>query len=103
VTATKHSDKWEFCCTDNGIGIKQEHQDRIFVIFQRLHTRNEYEGTGIGLANCKKIVELHGGEIWVKSEEGEGASFHFTIPEECESYNKHLTTHIKANDVLHPA
>lgn len=81
ITAQKQDSFWQFSVKDNGIGIAKEYQQKIFLIFQRLHTRDKYPGTGIGLSICKKIIERNGGKIWLDSEPGHGSTFHFTLSE----------------------
>jgi light-regulated signal transduction histidine kinase (bacteriophytochrome) len=80
ISCTKQDNMYRFSVADNGIGIEKQYHDKVFVVFQRLHSVKDYPGTGIGLSICKRIVERHGGTIWFESEVGEGTTFYFTIP-----------------------
>jgi len=80
IGASRHDDVWQFHVEDNGIGIAREHHEAIFEAFRRLHSDEEYAGTGIGLATCKKVVERLGGRIWVESKSAQGTEFVFTLP-----------------------
>lgn len=82
ISAERNGSMWEVSVRDEGVGIEPGEQDRIFEIFQRLESRTDHGGSGIGLALCERIIERHGGEIWVESEPGEGATFSFTLPSE---------------------
>ena len=82
ISASQQDRSWQFSVKDNGIGIDPQYRSQIFRIFQRLHSRTEYPGTGIGLAICQKIVERYGGQIWMESPPGKGSDFRFTLPSE---------------------
>jgi light-regulated signal transduction histidine kinase (bacteriophytochrome) len=79
IAADRHNEEYIFSVRDNGIGIAREDADKVFEVFHRLHTRSEYEGSGVGLAICRKILERHGGQIWVESTKGAGATFFFRL------------------------
>jgi light-regulated signal transduction histidine kinase (bacteriophytochrome) len=80
ITARRIDDGWELACADNGIGIEPQHADRVFMVFQRLHARDVYEGTGIGLALAQKIVTYHGGTIWIDPDVATGTTIRWTLP-----------------------
>jgi light-regulated signal transduction histidine kinase (bacteriophytochrome) len=82
ISAQRAGEMWQLCVQDNGIGISKEYHDHIFGLFQRLHGGGKYDGSGIGLAICQKIVHRYGGRMWVESMPGKGATFHFTLPGE---------------------
>jgi two-component system, chemotaxis family, sensor kinase Cph1 len=85
ISASHREDAWVFSIEDNGIGIDSRYHIRIFDMFQRLHSASEYEGSGVGLAACRKIVQRHNGQIWVESQAGRGATFYFSIPAESQA------------------
>ncbi|WP_375444495.1 ATP-binding protein [uncultured Fibrella sp.] len=92
VRATEDKHFYQFAISDNGIGIDQQYYDRVFQIFQRLHGRNQYSGTGIGLATCKKVVAMYGGRIWIDSIVGEGTTFYFTLPKVIKTLHHYAET-----------
>jgi signal transduction histidine kinase len=96
ITATDNDTEWIFKVTDNGIGIDMNYADEIFGLFKRLHSKDEYEGSGIGLAVCKAVIEQYGGKIWVESEPGRGSTFFFTIPKTTVAYSKPVASATKA-------
>ncbi|AQG79493.1 histidine kinase [Spirosoma montaniterrae] len=97
IQATDLGDAYQFAVADNGIGIEPQYHERVFQIFQRLHGRNEYPGTGIGLATCKKVIDIYGGQIWLTSIPGAGTTFYLTIPKEIKTVQHYAQT-----NSLHP-
>ena len=87
----RENGSWHFDVQDNGIGFEQQYENKMFLIFQRLHSRGKYPGTGIGLAICKRIVDRHGGQIWAVGDPGKGAKFTFTIPLQGEIMNSEFS------------
>ena len=98
ISAKEEINEWKFCVKDNGIGIDAKYHERVFGMFQRLHSTEDYSGTGIGLAICRKIVELHGGSIWLESEADKGSSFYFTIPKIAEELKVAFTSNIVSKE-----
>lgn len=92
IQATEDLHQYRFSISDNGIGIEKQHFDRIFQIFQRLHGRNKYSGNGIGLATCKKVIDIYGGHIWLESTVGSGTTVHFTIPKVIKTLHQYAQT-----------